>query len=210
MLRKKALYPKLRLMLVAGKKDAGQRTVSELALLAFQGGVSALQLREKSLDDNQFYDQALELRALSKEHNKLFIINNRVDIALAVDADGVHLGESDLNVATAAKLLSKDKIIGYSASSAVKAKEAILKGADYLGVGALYPSPSKPEAKQIDADTISSIIALKWPTVGIGGITTENAHLAWAYGFNGLALISALAQAQDPTQAAKKILAGCI
>jgi thiamine-phosphate pyrophosphorylase len=210
MLRKKALYPKLRLMLVAGKSDAAPRTVAELATLAFKGGVSSLQLREKDLPDKEFYEEALELKALCLEHKKLFIVNNRIDIALAVNADGIHIGESDIPVSAAAKILPKDKLIGFSASSAASGKEAILKGADYLGVGALYPSPSKPEAPVLDSDTISSIIALKWPTVGIGGISTENGHLAWAYGFNGLALISALAKAEDPAQAATKILSGCI
>jgi thiamine-phosphate diphosphorylase len=210
MLKKKALYHKIRLILVAGKKDAAPRTVAELADLAFQGGVSCLQLRENDLSDAELYEEALELAALCRERKKIFIINNRLDIALAVGADGVHLGEGDLPVAAAAKILPKDKYIGFSASTPENGKAAILAGADYLGVGALYPSPSKPECPVISPETIGSIIALKWPTVGIGGISLENGHLAWAHGFNGLALISALASATDPTKAAEKMLSGCI
>jgi thiamine-phosphate pyrophosphorylase len=210
MLKKKALYPKIRLMLVAGKEDAAPRSLVELATLAFQGGVSAFQLREKNLEDGEFLKEAKELKSLCKEHKKLFIVNNRLDIAIASDADGVHIGEGDIPTADAVKILPKSMLIGYSASTPESGKAAILAGADYLGVGALYLSPSKPEAPVLSPDTIKSIIALKWPTVGIGGISTDNAHLAWAYGFNGLALISALTRAEDPIKTAEKILSGCI
>ena len=210
MLKKRALYPKIRLFLVAGKDDAAPRTLAQLALEAFKGGATAFQLREKSLPDGELLKEALELAALCREHKKLFIVNNRVDIALASGADGVHLGEGDLPVKAAAGILPKDKIIGFSASTPESGKAAILAGADYLGVGALYPSPSKPEAPVLAPETVSAIVALKWPTVGIGGISEQNGHLAWAYGFNGLALISALAKAEDPAKAAEKILSGCI
>ncbi|MDR2354056.1 MAG: thiamine phosphate synthase [Deltaproteobacteria bacterium] len=208
MLKKRALNAQIRLTLVIGKNDAAN--LEEVVLESFKGGVTALQLREKSLDDKDFYEEALKLSLLCREHKKLFIINNRVDIALAVDADGVHLGEGDLPVEAALKILPKNKILGFSASSKESARDAILKGVDYLGVGALYASPSKPEAPVVTPETIQSIISLKWPTVGIGGITTNNAHLAWAYGFNGLALISALTRAEDPAKVAEKILSGCI
>jgi thiamine-phosphate diphosphorylase len=210
MLRKRALYPKIRLILVAGKDNAAPRTLVELAKEAFKGGATALQLREKNMEDGEFLAEALELSALCKEEKKLFIVNNRIDIALASDADGVHLGENDIPVAMAAKILPKDKIIGYSASTPESGKAAILAGADYLGVGAIFPSPSKPEAPVLTSETINSIISLKWPTVGIGGISEKNGHLAWAFGFNGLALISALTKAENPAAAAEKILSGCV
>jgi thiamine-phosphate pyrophosphorylase len=210
MLKKKPINAALRLTLVIGKADAGPRSVREIVEKSFDGGVTALQLREKSLPDREFYEEALELAALCRSRGKLFIVNNRVDIALAVNADGVHLGESDLPVAAAAAILPKRMLIGYSASDPDSAKKALLAGADYLGIGAIYPSPSKPEAPVLPPETIAALIGLRQPTVGIGGITVENSNLAWAYGFNGLALISALTGAEDPAQAANKILSGCI
>jgi thiamine-phosphate pyrophosphorylase len=210
MLKKRALYPKIRLILVCGKEDAAPRSLTQLAKEAFKGGATALQLREKNMDDSEFLAEALELAALCREEKKLFIVNNRIDIALASNADGVHMGEKDIPVIEAAKILPKSKIIGYSASTPESAKAAVLAGADYLGVGALYPSPSKPEAQVLTPETVNSIIALKWPTVGIGGISEKNGHLAWAFGFNGLALISALTKADDPAAAAEKILSGCV
>jgi thiamine-phosphate pyrophosphorylase len=209
-LRKKALYPKIRLTLVVGPADSAPRAPAELAALAFDGGVTALQLRDKTLPDGELLKLAKELKALAAARGKLFLVNDRPDIALACDADGVHLGEGDMPVADAARILPKSMIIGYSASSAASGKAAILAGADYLGVGALFPSPSKPEATVLSPETITSIVALTWPTAGIGGITTSNAHLAWARGFNGLALISALAGAENPGAAAEKILSGCV
>jgi thiamine-phosphate pyrophosphorylase len=210
MLKKKAINAGLRLTLVIGRADAAPRTVREVVEAAFRGGVTALQLREKGLADRELYEEALELAALCREAGKLFIVNNRADIALAVRADGVHLGADDLPVAAAAAVLPKRSLIGYSASDADSGKKALLAGADYLGVGALYPSPTKPEAPVLDDATIASIVGLRQPTVGIGGITEANSNLAWARGFNGLALVSALARAEDPAKAAEKILSGCI
>ncbi|MDR3154445.1 MAG: thiamine phosphate synthase [Deltaproteobacteria bacterium] len=210
MLKKKPLNAALRLTLVIGKADAAPRSVREIAESAFNGGATALQLREKTLPDREFYEEALELAALCRERGKLFIVNNRIDIALAVKAGGVHLGEGDIPVAAAAEILPKKAILGYSASSPESGRKALLEGADYLGVGALFPSPSKPEAPVIPAEAIAGIVALRYPTVGIGGITEANSNLAWAHGFNGLALISALTRAEDPAAAAEKILSGCI
>ncbi|MDR2611967.1 MAG: thiamine phosphate synthase [Deltaproteobacteria bacterium] len=210
MLKKKPINAALRLTLVIGKRDAGTRGVREIAEQSFRGGVTALQLREKGLGDRELYEEASELAALCRESGKLFIIDDRLDIALAVRADGVHLGEGDLPVEAAAAVLPKRCLIGYSASSAESGRKALLAGADYLGVGALFPSPSKPEAPVLDAEAIASIVALRQPTVGIGGITVANSNLAWAHGFNGLAVISALCGAEDPAQAASRILSGCV
>ncbi|MDR2405751.1 MAG: thiamine phosphate synthase [Deltaproteobacteria bacterium] len=200
------LTKKLLLTLVIGKDDAPGKDLIKLVTEAFQGGVTSLQLREKTMGDKEFYEEALIFSELSKDMGKLFMINNRVDIALAVDADGVHLGEDDLPLEAAAKILPKGKILGYSASSREKGAEAILKGADYLGVGALYPSPSKPEAPVLTDSQIDSILGLKWPTVGIGGITIENAAELKSKGFQGLAVISAIARAEDAKEAAQGLL----
>ncbi|MDR1315136.1 MAG: thiamine phosphate synthase [Deltaproteobacteria bacterium] len=210
MFKKKALNARLRLTLVIGKSDVSGRSVRETAEAAFSGGATALQLREKTLPDREFYEEALELAALCRERSKLFIVNNRLDIALAVRADGVHLGDGDLPVEAAAALAPKKMILGYSAPDQEAAKKAVLAGADYLGVGAVFPSPSKPECPVMPAETVASIVGLRQPTVGIGGITVQNSNLAWSHGFNGLALISALCGAPDPAEAARKILSGCV
>ncbi|MDR1165964.1 MAG: thiamine phosphate synthase [Deltaproteobacteria bacterium] len=208
--RQKALNASLRLTLVIGSGDAAPRSLPDIVVPAFKGGVTALQLREKNLPDREFHEEALALKSLCAEFGKLFIVNNRLDIALAADADGVHLGGSDLPVHAAARLLPKNKLIGFSAGSREEGEEALAQGADYLGVGALYPSPSKPEAGLLDAETVASIVSLKRPAVGIGGITRENAPQAWARGFTGLALISAFTQADDPEELARALLSGCI
>ncbi|MDR1041789.1 MAG: thiamine phosphate synthase [Deltaproteobacteria bacterium] len=210
MIKKKSINSALRLTLVIGKKDAGERGVRETAESAFRGGATALQLREKSLGDREFFEEALELAALCREHGKLFIVNNRLDIAMAVRADGVHLGEDDIPVEAAAAIVPKRTLVGFSASSPEAARKAVLAGADYLGVGAVFPSPSKPECPVMDTGTIASIVALRQPTVGIGGITVQNSNLAWAHGFNGLALISAICGAPDPAEAARNVLSGCV
>jgi thiamine-phosphate pyrophosphorylase len=204
--RRDGLSQKIRLTLVVGKEDVHGKDLMEVVVRAFKGGATALQLREKTLSDREFYEEAQALGKLAKEFGKLFIINNRLDIALAVDADGVHLGEGDLPLPAATKILPKGKILGYSASTQEKAEAAILEGADYLGVGAIYPSPSKPEAPVLSGDAVKSIVTLGYPTVGIGGITTSNAGQAWGMGFTGLAVISAIAGSEDPEGAARGLL----
>ncbi|MDR1081320.1 MAG: thiamine phosphate synthase, partial [Deltaproteobacteria bacterium] len=204
MIRKKILSSALRLTLVVGKGDAGARGVRETAERAFAGGVTALQLREKDLPDREFHEEALELAELCRSRSRLFVVNNRLDIALAVRADGVHLGAGDVPVAAAAAVVPKRMIIGYSANDRESAAKAVADGADYLGVGALFPSPSKPECPVIPPEDIAAILSLRQPSVGIGGITVRNSNLAWAHGFTGLALISALCGAPDPAEAARK------
>lgn len=205
-MKDRLLKERLLLTLVIGRQDAPGKDIRDIALAAFKGGATALQLREKTLSDRELYEDALSLATLARELGRLFIVNNRVDIALAVDADGVHLGEEDLPLEAARGMLPRGCVLGFSASSKEKGAEAILKGADYLGVGALYPSPSKPEAPVLAANEVGPIISLKWPTVGIGGISLANAQDAWAMGFTGLAVISAIAQAGDPEGAARELI----
>ena len=200
------LSEQLKLTLVTSSHEAAPRKIIELADLAFAGGVTALQLREKNISDQAFYSEAKELSAFCRERGKLFIINDRLDIALAVDASGLHLGQTDLPAEVAASILPKNKILGISASSFGIASAARQAGADYLGVGAIFPTGSKDDASVIKTAEARRIIDLGLPTVAIGGINADNADEVWKIGFTGLAVISALSGARHPSQIAADLL----
>ncbi|UQZ90487.1 thiamine phosphate synthase [Deltaproteobacteria bacterium Smac51] len=197
----------LRLMLVISRGEAAPRTPAELAKLAFAGGATSLQLREKHLTDHELYQEALALRQLCRERDKMFVINDRLDLALAVDADFLHLGQKDLPAAVAARLWPRHKFLGVSVNTLDQAKAALEAGADYLGVGAVFPTGSKDDAVLMAKEAVDSIVALGAPTIAIGGISVANAASAWGMGVNGLAVISALAGADDPQMAASKLIA---
>lgn len=196
----------LRLTLVISRREAAPRSLAELAESAFDGGATALQLREKDCSDREFYEEALALRKLCRERGRLFIINDRLDLALAVKADGLHLGQADLPADVAAGLLPKNMLLGVSVLNAADARAALAAGADYLGVGAVFPTGSKADAAVIAPADLEEILALKAPSVAIGGVTVDNAPKAWTLGFTGLAVISALAAAEDPKLAAARLL----
>lgn len=200
------LAERLRLTLVISRGEASPRTITELAEAAFAGGVTALQLREKNTSDQAFYDLARKLKTFCHDHGKLLIINDRLDIALAAEADGLHLGQSDLPAEIAAGLLPKNKILGVSANTVEAAMKAKQAGADYLGLGAVFPTGSKDDASVVSAETMAEIISLGLPTVAIGGINTDNAARVWRQGVSGLAVISALAASADPRATAARLL----
>jgi thiamine-phosphate diphosphorylase len=202
------LAARLRLTLVISRREAEPRTVEELAEAAFAGGVTALQLREKDgRSDREIYEEALALRAFCRARGRLFLVNDRLDLALAVDADGVHLGQKDLPAAAAARLLPPGLILGVSVRTVEEARAALADGAAYLGVGAVFPTGSKDDAVLVRPETVGEIAALGAPTVAIGGLTQANAPAAWALGVTGLAVISALTLAPDPRAAAAGLLA---
>jgi len=201
------LAARLRLTLILSRREAAPRTVEELAEAAFAGGVTALQLREKDgLCDREIYEEALALRALCRAHGRLFLVDDRLDLALASGADGVHLGQKDLPAAAAARLLPPGLILGVSVRTLAEARAALADGAAYLGVGAFFPTASKDGADLISSETVREIVALGAPTVAVGGLTQANAPAVWALGVTGLAVISALTQAPDPRAAAAGLL----
>lgn len=202
------LRQRLRLTLVVSRREAAPRTIRELAAESFAGGATALQLREKELSDRDFYEEALELGDLCRRENRLFIINDRPDLVLAAEADGLHVGQSDLPAAAASRLLPKNKILGVSVRSVDEARAALEAGADYLGVGAVFATGSKDDADVIAPAAVRDIIALGAPCVAIGGLTVDNAGEVWKMGFDGLAVISALTAAPDPRLAAGLLSAG--
>jgi len=182
------------------------RTTDELVADAIAGGVGVVQLREKDRSARERYELGQELRELTREAGVTFVVNDRVDIAQALDADGVHLGDDDLPVSVARDLLGDDALIGRSVSTVEDAREAAAAGADYLGVGAVFATGSKDDIDDdehaVGTDRVAAIAdAVDIPFVGIGGITAENATEVVQAGADGVAVITAITRADDPAAA---------
>ncbi len=173
---------------------------------ALQGGATFLQLREKSLDDDIFLAEAKEIQKLCKKYQVPFVINDNVDIALAIDADGVHVGQSDMEALDVRKRLGPDKIIGVSAQNVQQALLAQKHGADYLGVGAVFPTGSKDDAEDVSFETLKAICqAVDIPVIAIGGITKKNVSELKGSGICGIAVISAIFAQKDIKAATKEL-----
>lgn len=182
------------------------RTLKEVVLESLEGGVTMLQLREKHLDEAHFLEEAKELQTLCRSWHVPFLINDNVEIALAMEADGVHVGQSDMAAGDVRKKLGDDKIIGVSAQTVEQALLAEKAGADYLGVGAVFPTSSKDDANEVTYETLKAICsAVSIPVVAIGGITQENVHLLAGSGICGAAVISAIYAEPDIKKAAAEL-----
>ena len=174
---------------------------------SLKGGATFMQLREKNLDDETFYQEAVELKALCARYHVPFVINDNVDIALRMDADGVHVGQSDMEAGDVRSKLGPDKIIGVSAHNAEEARAAQAAGADYLGVGAAFVTGTKTDAKPISRDTIRAVTAaVDIPVVAIGGISHDNVLELAGCGLDGVAVVSALFAQPDVKAAAEEML----
>lgn len=174
---------------------------------AIKGGVTLLQLREKDISTLDFYNIALKMKIISKHYNVPLIINDRLDIALAVDADGLHIGQDDMPIEIARKLLGENKLLGYSVANAKQAIYGEKNGADYLGAGPVYPTGSKSDAgKPIGIDGLKIIRnSVSIPIVGIGGISLSNISEVKSSGIDGISLISAILE-NDDIEGTSKIL----
>ena len=182
------------------------RTLYEVVKESLEGGVTFLQLREKTLDEAHFLEEAKELQKLCKEYKVPFIINDNVDIAVAMNADGVHVGQSDMEAGDVRAKLGPDKIIGVSTQTVEQAILAEKHGADYLGVGAVFPTTSKDDAAEVSYDTLKAICeAVSIPVVAIGGITQENVVKLAGSGIDGVAVISAIYAQKDIKKAFIKV-----
>jgi len=185
-------------------RSAGRPTTAVVAA-AIDGGIDAIQLREKGTPARERYELGRVVRERTAEAGVALIVNDRADIAAAIDADGVHLGQSDLPVPAARDLLGPGALIGCSAATVPEAEAAAADGADYLGVGAVYPTGTKtvPDEEQgIGTDRIRAVAdAVSIPVIGIGGITPENAGAVTAAGAAGVAVVSAITAAEDPQAA---------
>jgi thiamine-phosphate pyrophosphorylase len=183
------------------------RRLASVAAQAIRGGATTIQLRDKERNVREFLDSAVELRDACAEHNVLFIVNDSLEVALASEADGLHVGQEDLPVAIARRLLPIDKILGCSARNMDEAKKARSDGADYLGIGAIYPTTSKDVVEAIGPDTLREIRrALDLPLVAIGGINQTNLKAVIKAGADAAAVISAVMSADDVEKATRQLV----
>lgn len=175
---------------------------------ALQGGVTFLQIREKDRNTREYIALAEKVHALTRKYNVPLIIDDRVDVALAMDAEGVHVGQSDMPVATARRLLGKEKIIGATAKTVPQAMEAYEQGADYLGVGAIYPTTTKVKTVLTSTDTLRDICnAVPIPANAIGGLNKDNIDVLAGIPIAGVCVVSAIMKADDPKVAAEDLKA---
>lgn len=173
-----------------------------------KGGATFVQLREKNLDEEEFLEEAKEMKELCAKYRVPFVINDNVEIALEMDADGVHVGQKDMEAGDVRAKLGPDKIIGVSARTVEQALKAEKSGADYLGVGAVFPTGSKADAQELDHETVKAICrAVSIPVIAIGGITKDNVTELAGSGICGIAVISALFAQPDIEEAAKELRA---
>lgn len=175
---------------------------------ALKGGVTFIQLREKNLDEGSFLEEAKEIQKLCKEYNVPFVINDNVEIAKEINADGVHVGQSDMEAQNVREILGDDKIIGVSAQTVEQALLAEKHGADYLGVGAVFKTGSKDDAEKVSHDELERICkAVSIPVIAIGGITHDNVKKLAGRGIVGIAVISAIFGQKDIENATKELKA---
>lgn len=174
------------------------RPLLECVREALEGGVTLVQYRAKTASNAEMYNEALQLKALCDSFKVPLIINDRLDIAMAVGAAGVHLGQDDLPCAVARKILGVDYIIGVSAHNPAEAKAALQSGADYLGCGAVFGTATKADVKKLGTDGLASICREKGlPVVGIGGVTADNYREVRAAGADGAAIVSGILAQTD-------------
>lgn len=192
---------------VTDRAWAKKKTLMEQVEEALEGGITFLQLREKNLSQEEFIKEAKEMKELSAKYKVPFVINDNIDVALAVDADGVHIGQDDMSVEEARKLLGEDKIIGVSAHNVNEAMKAQKGGADYLGVGAVCATSTKKDANVVSKEEIKKIKeAVDIPIVAIGGIKKDNIHTLKGTGVDGVAVVSAIFAAEDIKETSKELL----
>ncbi len=192
------MKPDYSLYLVTDRMRMSTRTLGEAVEQAVIGGCTLVQLREKEIPALDFYMLALEIKKITDRYGIPLIINDRIDIAMATGAGGVHIGQRDIPADIARKVIGKDMLLGVSVGSAVEAIDAVKAGADYLGVGAMFPTGTKPDAGFVSMEELGRIRkAVDIPIVVIGGISRENAMLFRPMGVDGLAVVSAVIAQPD-------------
>ena len=196
----------LLLYAVTDRAWLGEETLYEQVEKALKGGTTFVQLREKKLDEESFLQEAIEIKELCKRYNVPFVINDNAEIAVKMDADGVHVGQSDMEAGDVREKLGPDKIIGVSAQTVEQAVLAEKRGADYLGVGAVFPTGSKDDADDVSLETLKEICeAVDIPVIAIGGISSANVSQLSGIGIRGIAVISAIFAQKDIEGATKEL-----
>lgn len=183
---------------VTDRAWTGERTLYQQVEAALKGGVTCVQLREKDMDDAAFLWEAREIRALCRQYEVPFIVNDNVDVAIACGADGIHVGQEDMAAAEVRRLAGEGMILGVSVHTVEEALEAVQNGADYLGLGAVFPTSTKTDVDQMPNKTLRAICdAVDVPVVAIGGINRDNIGKLSGSGVDGVALVSAIFSADD-------------
>ena len=173
---------------------------------AIKGGTTIVQLREKTASTKEFYDLALKVKEITSRYGVPLLINDKIDIALAVGSEGVHIGQDDMPADIAREIIGEDKILGVSASTVEEAKKAEIDSADYIGSGAVFPTSTKDDADSVSKEELKEIVdSIDIPVVAIGGITVENAHTLKGSGIAGFSVVSAIMSAEDPKEASEKL-----
>jgi len=184
------------------------RSLTDIAAQAMAGGVKSLQYRAKNLSKREAYFNALRLRELSRQKGVTFLVNDWVDLALAVEADGVHLGQEDLPLSAARSLLGPNRIIGISAHTLDQAKEAEAGGADYLGIGPIFPSTTKQDRPPLGCEALRQFRRpVRIPIIAIGGISPLNVRQVMTTGVDGVAVVSAILSQSDVMRATADLVA---
>lgn len=183
------------------------RSLADAVEEALRAGVTFLQLREKDLDYASFLELAREIKGITDKYGIPYVINDKVEVAMAVGADGVHVGQDDMAPEDVRKIIGPDKILGVSAQTVGQALLAEKKGADYIGVGSIFPTSTKPDAETVSFDTLKAICeAVSIPVVTIGGINKDNAMRLSGSGIDGIAVVSAIFAREDIATAVRELL----
>ena len=198
----------LQLYAITDRHWLNGRTLAEQVRECLEGGATILQIREKNLPENEFLEEAKEIQALCKEFKIPFIVNDNINIAAEIKADGVHVGQEDMDAKKVRDMLGENAILGVSASTVEEALKAEKDGADYLGVGAVFPTSTKGDADNVTFETLKEICeAVSIPVVAIGGISADNLLKLKGSGIDGVSVISAIFASDDITAATKKLKA---
>ena len=186
----------------------GTQTLYQQVEAALKGGATCVQLREKELDEAAFLQEAKELCALCRRYGVPFIVNDNVDVAQACGADGVHVGQEDMKAGEVRRRVGEDMILGVSVHTVEEARRAVRDGADYLGLGAVFPTSTKTDADQMSNETLRDICgAVEIPVVAIGGLNRDNILRLSGSGVDGVALVSAIFGAEDIEAACRELCA---
>ncbi len=183
---------------VTDRSWVGKQSLYEQVESALKGGATCIQLREKELEEEEFLEEAIEISTLCKSYRVPLFINDNVEVAIKCHAEGVHVGQEDMETSLVRELVGEEMMIGVSAHSVKEAKEAVEKGADYLGVGAMFSTSTKTDVNLLPKETLREICeAVEVPVVAIGGINKSNIAELAGTGVDGVALVSAIFSAED-------------